>query len=168
MRPWYAANARNLLETRRKGLAPSGPVIVSLIGTIEGSETTLYVHDDMPAERMDWRMLVNLEVWIWSDPSVALSRLLNIVDRIARARPRRLVLRLNYPYRFTWSDDERVHDEEIGTHDVEVGSAIHREAISDIPAQHEFVWMPFGVTHTPISAQMQHELEQKNGKVAFL
>lgn len=168
MRPWYAVNARSLLDTRRGGMAPAGPVVVSLIGTVEGAGMTLYVHDEMPAERMDWRMLVNLEVWVWSDPSVALSRLVAVVDAVARARPRRLVLRFNHQFRFTWNDADRVHDEEINTHDVEVGSGIHREEIRDIPAQHEFLWMPLGVSHTPMSKRLQVELEQKNGKAAFL
>ena len=31
-RPWYATNARNLLELRQRNLKPAEPVVVSLIG----------------------------------------------------------------------------------------------------------------------------------------
>lgn len=152
MKPWYAGNARQLLEARKQGQSPDGPVVVSMIGTVPGG-STLYVNEDDPLERMDWRMLVNLEVWVWADASTPLPRLMALCGQIAKARPSRLVLRFN-------------HSGE--THDVEVGSGQHHRALSDIPAQHDFVWAPMASTLTHIADQLRAALVQKHGRLAIL
>lgn len=141
-RPWYATNARDLLEARRQGMVPAGPVVVSLIGGSfdRVAAATLYVRDDMPLDRLDWRMLVNLEVWLWADSSTPLDRLLQLLDALAHARPRRLCLRF---------------DHEQQTHDVDLGAGYHTPAVRDLPAVHEFHWEPFALNWTPIEQRLQ-------------
>lgn len=142
MRPWYAINAMNLLETRRHGMQPEGPVMVEMgQGTHEG--TALYVKPDMPAERMDWRMLVNLQVWLWADPSVPLDRLLRAVRDIAASRPAHLLLRFAEP---------------AGTHDIEVGSGTHRPAVLGLPAEHSFTWCPINLTGSTVGSGLRRAL----------
>lgn len=160
MKPWYATNARQLLENRQRGLLPDGPVVVSLVGPKPSdlAAVTLQVHSDMPAERLEWRMLVNLEVWIWADASVPLERVLLIADRIAGIRPRRLVLRFSRPFSFTWNDGREDRDETINTHDVEIGAGYHHRALADIPEQHDFLWCPVNASGTPIGAQLTRAL----------
>jgi hypothetical protein len=160
MRPWYAANARTLLEARQKGMVPTGPVVVSLIGGTFGdcAATALYVHADMPAERLDWRMLVNLEAWIWADASIPLERILLLADRIAKVRPRRLVLRFDRPFSHTWDDCEKERTASFDTHDVDIGSGYHTHAIADVPALHSFYWLPIAMNATPIERQLRAAL----------
>jgi hypothetical protein len=155
-RPWYAAGARNLLESRRQGMAPAGPVVVSLIGGqfAECAAMTLHVNADMPAERLDWRMLVNLEVWIWADASIPLERVLQLADRIAQVRPRRLVLRFDRAFRFTRADGEI---ESIDTHDLDIGAGYHT-VIAGIPETHAFFWNPIAVNGTPLEQQLRRSL----------
>jgi len=128
-RPFYAANARNLLESRQRGFRPAGPVHVVMDGTLDGYEPDpiLYLRGDMPLERMDWRMLVDLEVWIWAGPEVPLGRILDASLRIAHAKPSRLALRF---------DDGKT------LHDIDIGSGTHRGPVEDIPAEHSFCWSP--------------------------
>jgi hypothetical protein len=152
MKPWYAGNARQLLEARRQGKTPDGPVIVSTIGTIPGA-TALHVNADDPLERLDWRMLVNLEVLVWSDASTPLPRLMALCEQIAKARPRRLVLRF---------------DRSGETHDVEIGSGQHHRALSDTPEQHDFVWCPINSSLTPLADQLTAALVQQHGRLALL
>lgn len=152
MKPWYAGNARQLLEARKHGQTPDGPVVVSMIGTVPGG-MNLYVNEDDPLERLDWRMLVNLEVWVWADASTPLSRLMAICSHIAKARPQRLVLRFN-------GSGE--------THDVEIGSGQHHRALSDIPAQHDFVWAPMASTFTNVADQLRTALVAQHGRLAIL
>jgi hypothetical protein len=66
MKPWYAINARRLLEDRQRASCPSIPCPWSL--ATRRNPGCLYVKPDMPVERLDWRMLVNLPVWIWAAP----------------------------------------------------------------------------------------------------
>lgn len=153
MSPWYAVNARDLLETRRQGSMPRGPVVVSTIGGDFGglAAATLYVHGDMPVERMDWRMLVNLEAWLWADRSVKLARVLQLLDGIARARPRRLCLRFDEPW--SWVSPAG-HEYEAQTHDVDIGTGFHVLAIRELPDVHEFLWDPFPLNFTPIEHRL--------------
>lgn len=140
MRPWYATNARDLLETRRQGLKPDGPVVVSLIGGyVDGAATTLHVHQDMPVERMDWRMLVNLDVWLHAGPAAALEWVLETASRIALARPSDLVLR--------FQEDKLLHDARIGT-------GLHTLAIRDLPAHHSFTWCPLNASLSPVAERL--------------
>lgn len=153
MTPWYAVNARDLLEARRHGALPAGPVVVSAIGGDFGrvASATLYVHEDMPADRMDWRMLVNLEAWVWADRTVPLVRLLQLLDGVARARPRRLCLRFDQPW--SWvspAGREFVAD----VHDVDIGEGYHVLAVRDLPDMHEFHWCPFPLNFTPVESRL--------------
>ena len=88
-RPWYATNARDLLEHRRRNLKPVEPVIVSLVGGDfrDVAETVLYARRDMPVDRMDWRMLVDLDVWLWAGTGAAMDWITETAWRIAQARP---------------------------------------------------------------------------------
>lgn len=149
MRPWYATNARDLLATREQGLAPDGRVVVSLVGGQfnDVAATTLYAHADSPVDRMDWRMLVNLEVWIWAGPSAALEWLLETTSRIAHARPRKLALRFE-------SKGE--------LHDVDVGTGLHTPAVRDLSSLHTFLWLPTDLSDTPISAKLRGALLAKH------
>lgn len=141
-KPWYASNARSLLTNRREGLTPDHPVNVSLIGG-EFDELTLFAHPDMPVQMLDWRMLVNLEVHLWADPSVALTQVLATASRIAHARPSLLLLRF----------EQGGH-----THDIEIGSGTHRNAIADIPAEHKFIWMPINLGGTATGKRLREAL----------
>lgn len=153
MKHWYATNARDLLDARRHGQKPAGPVVVSHIGGSFGSlcAATLYVHEDMPAPRMDWRMLVNLEVWFWADDTVPLERVLQLLDGIAHARPSRLTLR--FDHQWSWVSPEG-QEFDHPTHDVDIGSGHHIAAIRDLPEVHEFCWDPLPLNHTPIERRL--------------
>lgn len=154
MKPWYATNARDLLETRQQGLMPDGPVVVSMIGGEfdEVAASTLYLRPDMPLERMDWRMLVNLEVWLWASDKVPLPRVLQALDGIARARPWRLCLRFDHPYHFDAADGTRYH---FDTHDVDVGQGFHLPQVVDLPPVHEFLWAPTTLQGTPLEYRLR-------------
>lgn len=154
MKPWYATNARDLLEARRQGMVPAGPVVVSLIGGgfDKVAAATLYVHDDTTIERLDWRMLVNLEVWLWASDSIPLERVLQLLDGIARVRPRRLCLRFDHAW--SWVSDDG-HEFDAKTHDVDVGTGYHTEAVRELPARHEFRWEPTALNWSPIERRLQ-------------
>ena len=153
-RPWYATNARNLLELRQRNLKPAEPVVVSLVGGDfrDVAETVLYARRDMPVDRMDWRMLVNLPVWVWADSKVPLQRLLASLDRIARCRPAMLILRF----------------ERDGVHDVEVGTGTHIPAVLDIPADHRFEWVPINLSGTATGAKLRKALIYQNPRWTVL
>lgn len=146
-KPWYAFNARKLLEAREKGLTPEGTVVVSMV---DGERGDLTVMPDMPADRMDWRMLVNAEVLILADRATPLDRLLETASRIAQARPKFLAIRFN------------------GHHDVEVGTGSHFAAVRDIPAEHSFSWVPINCSGTLAGAQLRQALIQKHPRWTVL
>lgn len=156
-RPWYAAGARSLLDNRKQGTVPDGPVVVSLIGGEfrDVAALTLHVHADMPADRLDWRMLVNLEVWVWADATVPLERVLLVLDRIAQARPKRLCLRFNHRFTFSGADGGT---ETIDLHDLDIGDGFHHEAIEEVPAIHAFLWSPVPMNGTPVERQLRNAL----------
>lgn len=141
-RPWFATNARNLLETRQQGLLPDGPVTVSLIGG-EHPAPALFVRPDMPTERLDWRMLVNLEVWLYAGQSASLDWVAATAWCIAQARPRELVLRFE-------------HSDEL--HDVDCGSGYHLQPVADVPAVHAFHWLPLNVGGTALGQRLRQAL----------
>jgi len=141
-KPWYASNARGLLENRREGHTPDAPVNVSLMGG-EFDDIALFVRPDMPAQMLDWRMLVNLDVWLWANPSIPLGQVLATASRIAHARPKELILR--------FEQGNQIHD-------IEVGSGTHRPAIADIAAEHTFTWMPINLGGTPIGKRLRDAL----------
>jgi hypothetical protein len=139
VQPWYAAGGRQLLETRRAGQMPEGPVSVILAGDSIGGGVALRVHDDTPLERLDWRMLVNLPVWLLATPAVPLERVLRVARDIAAVRPARLTLRFH-------AGEQR--------HDVDVGSGRHIAAFDVFPPHHEFTWHPMDLTYTQVGAQL--------------
>jgi len=143
MRPVvYAINARRLLEDRRAGLVPESPVSVILTEQTE-PPPALYVRGDMPADRLDWRMLVNLSVWVWASAAVPIERWVRIARGIAAARPKDLVLRFQ-------AGDE--------LHDVRVGHGLHCAAIGIDPAVHDFTWAPMDLTLTPVGKRLRAAL----------
>ena len=149
---WYAGNARNLLETRQQGLTPRGPVVVSLVGE-SFPHTTLHARPDVPASRFDWRMLVNLEVWVWANASAPIDWIAATLWQIAQARPRELALRFE-------------HGEAV--HDIDCGSGYHRPAIGDFPASHEFFWQPLNLSCTALGTRITKALTAQHKKGQFL
>lgn len=140
-RPWYAINARRLLEDRQRGLVPQDAVAVVLTDdTIPAP--AVYVKADMPLDRLDWRMLVNLQVWLYADAGVALDRVLKVARSIAAIRPGELVLRFNAD----------------GLHDVEVGAACHFPGVADLQPVHQFTWNPINLSCTAIGAKLRRAL----------
>lgn len=146
--PWYATNARSLLAARREGLTPTGPVVVSLVGQ-EFGEPALYLRPDVAPERFDWRMLVNLEVWVWASASAPLGWVVDTVWRIAKARPAELALRFEHGGK---------------THDIDCGSGCHHPAVADIPAVHEFLWLPINTGGTALGYRILRALTNQHPK----
>jgi hypothetical protein len=134
MKPWYALGAKTLLTQREKGLMPADPVEVSLVGG-----KGLVVRQDMPVARLDWRMLVNLDVWVVAGKLCALDWVLSVVDGVARNRPKSLYLRFDQ-------------------HDIEVGTGLHLPAVGELPAVHEFEWTPINCSGTKWGARLRDAL----------
>ena len=151
---FYAQNARQLLETRQSGLVPAGPVVVSLVGG-SFTETALFVRDDMPLSRLDWRMLVDLNVWVWASKKAALVSVLDVTHAVAKARPKTLFLRF---------------EDDLGkVHDVDVGSGWHHDGIAgSIPANHEFLWWPQRTCSSVIGTQLQRALCRQHPERTYL
>ena len=154
MKPWYAKNARWLLEIRQKGMVPSSPVVVSMVGG-EFTETAIFVHDDMPIERLDWRMLVNLDVWIWATRKAILKSVLDVTFAVAKCRPKTLFLRFE-------DDFGQIHD-------VDVGSGWHHDGIPGaVPPNHEFLWWPQRTCISSIGTHLQRALCSKHPQRTYL
>lgn len=145
MKPWYAGNARNLLQARQQGSVPYGPVIVEMTGGA-WDVTTLYLDDTMPVDKLDWRMLVNLEVWLWANPKVQLDRLTETALRIAKTRPKTLFVRFE-------AGDQ--------IHDVQVGDGFHLVPPSPLPAHHIFNVCISNNSGTKLGASMRRALMSK-------
>lgn len=148
----YAGNARNLLQARKNGSVPIGPVVVSMIGD-DWDVTTLHLYADMSIKTMDWRMLVNLDVWLWANVSVALDRVTEVAMQIARARPKTLFVR--------FEADGVVHD-------VQVGDGFHRPKILELPAVHEFSVCVTNNTGSKIGAALRRALLSKTNGATSL
>lgn len=142
MKPWYAVGARQLLEERQRKLMPGGPVAVVLTGNTELGRA-IYVKADMPLERLDWRMLVDLQVHLIASAAVPLRSLLRVARDIAGARPKRLTVRF---------------DADGASHDVDVGHGLHQAPIDDIPPIHAFTWTPMDLTLTETGAKLRRAL----------
>lgn len=138
--PWYASNARDLLDMRRMGLKPERPVNVSLMGPIPDSNLTLYVREGMPADRLEWRMLVNLDVIVWADSGIPFDRVMATVWTIAKARP--AGLQLCFLHRDAW-------------HLIDCGSGYHCPPVEDVQALHTFHWHPINVGATAIGYRLK-------------
>ena len=142
MTPWYATNARGLLEARKQGRSPPGPVVVSLVGQ-HFTETALFLRPDMPADRLDWRMLVNLDVWVWASAEVSMQWIVDTTWRIARVRPKELTVRFEHSGH---------------VHDVDCGSGHHLPAVADIAPVHQFQWAPINVGGTALGKRIKQAL----------
>lgn len=147
-KPWYATNARNLLEQRKNNQKPDGPVVVSLVGGdfFDIAATTLYARQDMPTDRLDWRMLVDLDVWLWAGPSAPMDWIVDTAWRIAQGRPRELLVRFETAQQI---------------HDINVGSGTHRPAVAGLPPEHNFLWLPINVGGTSIGYRIRAALAKK-------
>lgn len=154
MKPWLAINARNLLEHRQQGWTVDGPVVVSLVGG-EFTETALYVKPDMPVEAMDWRMLVNLDVWLWASAKTFLDRVLATAWRIAQVRPKQLNLRFE-------------HQGQI--HEIDVGTGWHTQGheAHGLPANHRFFWVPMDVGWTVVGHRIVKALRATYPKQVWI
>lgn len=152
MNPWYATNARTLLETRQQGLKPEGPVVVALV-PVDYSGTMLQVRPDMPTDRMDWRMLANLDVWVCASAKAALEQVMATTWRIAQARPNTLILRFQ-------------HDDYI--HEIDCGSGCHHPKVADMAPVHEFWWTPINVGGTSVGRRINRALLQAHPYGAML
>jgi hypothetical protein len=62
-----ATNAQPILDARKRGLAPAGLVIVSLIGQICEQNHTVYAN---PQKAYDWRWVHGLKICIYAVPDV--------------------------------------------------------------------------------------------------
>jgi len=149
---WYAGNARQLLQERQYGNVPYGPVVVEMTGGAWDA-TTLHLNADTPVANMDWRMLVNLDVWIWANASVGLGRLLDVALLIARARPKTLIVR--------FEDGDKVHD-------VQVGDGFHLPKVAEIPGKHEFQLCISNNSGTKIGAALRRALLEKTYGLSVL
>lgn len=138
MSHWYATNARGLLQTRQQGLKPERPVHVSLMGPVF-DELTLYVRDDAPVDRMDWRMLVNVEVVVLAESGVPFDRIVAVLKGIARAQPAELQL--------CW-----LHGGE--WHLIDCGSGTH---LRDL---HTFLWQPINLGGTAMGYGLKAALHK--------
>lgn len=152
MKPWYAGNARNLLQARQMGSIPYGPVVVEMTGGA-WDVTTLYVDEGMSIDRLDWRMLVNLDVWIWTNPKVALERVTETALRIAKARPKTLFVR--------FETGEHVHD-------VELGDGFHLVPPDPFPPIHQFRVCISNNTGSKVGAAMRRALMSKFNGIELL
>lgn len=154
-RPWYATNARALLEQRKNNQKPAGPVVVSLVGGNfdDIADTALYVRQDMPTDRMDWRMLVDLEVWLWCGPNAPMEWITETTWRIAQARPRELLIRF---------------ETATTIHDINLGSGTHRPAVAGLPPEHRFWWLPINVGGTAIGYRILKALKATKPKECLL
>lgn len=143
--PWYATNARDLLDMRRQGLMPDRPVNVSLMGQIPAAGLTLYLREGMPADRIEWRMLVNLQVIVWADAGEPFDRIMTTVLRIAQCRP--AGLQLCFLHRDDW-------------HLIDCGSGVHIPPVKpltqpEVPAVHTFFWAPLNAGCTPFGYRLK-------------
>lgn len=135
-RPWYATNARNLLDARKHGMVPESQVNVSLIGQPDSNDVTLIVREDMPVDRLDWRMLVNLNVLVISDIETPFIRSQTVLKNIAKCRP-------------AWLQFALLAGDEY--HVVDCGSGIHLAAFGEFQGHHDFCWFPMAPKQTPIA-----------------
>lgn len=145
MQPWYAKNARALLEARQNGMKPEGWVTVAMAGG-QFAAPTLYVHDDMPADRLDWRMLAGLQVLIETGPTVPVDRIERVARDIAKAKPADLRLR------FTTQAG--------ACHELDLGSGIHVPALMGLPAIHTFQWRPITLSGSPVEYRLKAALRR--------
>ncbi|AMM23011.1 hypothetical protein [Variovorax sp. PAMC 28711] len=157
-RDWFPTNGRALLEQRRKGLMPASAVNVNLDVAARdelcfvGHVLTVAPH--MPIERMNWRMLANLAVWIWADDSVPIERLVQVAYDIVAVKPAALFVRFVDPKGFV--------------HDVDCGSGIHEPGYPEhgIEPDHDFIFCTLNLAGTRLGFEVSRALRRAQPKAA--
>lgn len=144
-RPWFAVNARQLLEARTHGMVPESQVNVSLIGQPKSADLTLIVHKDMPVDRLDWRMLVNLNVMVLADTGTPFNRVEAVLKGIAECRP-------------AWLHFALLAGDEY--HVVDCGSGWHVPPFEGFKGHHEFFWLPIALSTSPIAKRAKQALHK--------
>lgn len=152
-RDWFPSNGRNLMLQRKRGVLPSGPVNVVLDlrdPDIGFAGTVLTLRSDDTAERIDWRMLVNLDVWVWADEGQPLDRVVSVVRDIVDVSPRSLYLRFVDP--------------QGNVHDVDCGTGTHRPGAPrlGIPAEHTFLFCPVNSAGSRLGRELCRALSRIN------
>ncbi|CAN5715280.1 hypothetical protein BH10PSE18_BH10PSE18_08100 [soil metagenome] len=139
-RNWHPRNGRELLDQRKRGELPTSPVhvVMDVMHREQFDWPALYLRSEDAVERMDWRALVNTEVWVWADATQPLDRIVQVVRDIADVCPRSLTLR--------FAGDKGV------VHDVDCGSGTHRAGAPQhgIPPEHSFLFYPVNSTGSAI------------------
>lgn len=152
-RPWYAGGARQLLDERKRGMKPPEPVVVHMSGPVQRGGTPLQVNPEMPIARLDWRMLVNLEVWLCADHLRPVADILTVVLAIAHVKPRDLILR------FT--------DQRGFVHDIAVGTGHHTLGLPEhgIAPEHSFLFGPINLSGSRIGRAFTAALARHSHEV---
>jgi hypothetical protein len=145
VKPWYATNARDLLETRQQGKRPAGAVVVSLVG---GGFVDVARQPRCTCSRT-CRWTAGLAdagqprgVAVGRPCGAALDWMLATASRIAQARPSR--------------SDAALRGRRGEVHDVEVGTAIHLPRFAAF-RQHGFTG-PDQLRGTQWGAKLRHAL----------
>lgn len=132
------SNAAALVAMRRAGRKPALPVLISLIGALEFSNTTLSAY---AGQVCDWRPIAALDVEVFASTGIPFGDLLPTLADIASAVPKSLVL--------TFREGPRVHCGEMRT-------------ITDFAL---FDWFPMaiGPSHYPAARLIEKRLWQELG-----
>jgi hypothetical protein len=101
----------------------------------------------MPTDRLDWRMLVDLDVWLWASAEAPMDWVVDTAWRIAQARPRELIVRFETAQHI---------------HDINLGSGTHRPAVAGLAPEHRFWWLPINVGGTSIGYRILSALTKKS------
>ena len=80
----FPRNGENLLRMRRNGLRPDGLTLVSLVGSLDYDNYTLYRD---PGTVCDWSMLAGLDIELVASTAVPLADVLRALAEIATAVP---------------------------------------------------------------------------------
>lgn len=151
-RDWLPMNGRRLLDQRKRGVMPSAPVsvVMDVMHDEDFAWPVLMLGSEEPTERMDWRMLVNLEVWVWANATQPMARVAAVIGDIAKVNPKALTLRFL--------------DAADAVHDVDCGSGTHRAGLPShgIRAEHNFIFCPVNSTGSRLGRQLCTALERVN------
>jgi hypothetical protein len=130
-------NADALVAMRKAGDIPDLPVLISLVGSLEFSNLTLYAN---PGAKYDWHLIQALEVEVFVSAAIPFSKVLALLADIAAAVPDRMILTFTDGPRVDCGEKRRVTDFEV------------------------FDWFPMVVT--PVrAAPADHIRAWKDGKV---
>lgn len=84
-----ARNAAGLEELRSSGFKPDLPVLVSFVGDLRHTNTTLYAE---PSVEYNWRCIAGLDVEVIVNRSVPFDAILSVLRDLAACVPARMVL----------------------------------------------------------------------------